>query len=318
MKAAVLHRIGECPVFEDVPEPVPAPGEQLVQVTAAPLNAIDRALAAGSHYARPDALPAVPGVVGAGRLPDGARVLFGSQGGTMAERAATGPQWCYPIPDSVDDALAAAAWNPGLSAWMALTWRAELQPGQTVLVQGATGVTGKLAVQLARRLGAGRIVASGRNPETLRRLAELGADTTIALETAGAELAAAYAAAAGDSGYDLILDYLWGNPTEVLLDALGNHDLRPRSARTRLIQVGEMAGTHVSLPAGVLRSAGIEISGMGSGTMPPREVIERGLAELMGLLERGELHVDFDRVPLSRVAEVWAHDRRGRRPVFVP
>jgi NADPH2:quinone reductase len=318
MKAAVLHRIGLPPVFEEVPDPVPADGEQLVQVTAAPLNAIDRALASGSHYANPGALPTIPGVVGAGRLPDGARVLFGSQGGTMAERAATGAQWCYPIPDGLDDALVAAAWNPGLSAWMTLTWRAELQAGQTLLVQGATGVTGKLAVQLARRLGAGRIVASGRNPDTLRRLADLGADATIALDGRDDALAGAYRAAAGESGYDVIVDYLWGHPTEVLLDALGNHDLEARSSRTRLVQVGEMAGSHVSVPAGVLRSAGIEICGMGSGTVPPPDVIGRGLGELMGLLERGDVEVDFERVPLARVEEVWARDQRGRRPVFVP
>jgi NADPH:quinone reductase-like Zn-dependent oxidoreductase len=323
VKAAVLHALGEVPRFEEVARPVPAEGEELIEVTAAPLNQIDKVRAAGSHYSAqgPDAaggLPAVPGVIGAGRRPGGQRVLFGSRLGTMAQYSVASPQMAYPIPDGVDDAVAAAVWNPGLSAWLALSWRAELQPGETVLVLGATGVTGQLAVQIARRLDAGRIVAAGRNREALGRLPGLGADAVIQLGQPDGELADDFRGQAGERGYGVVLDYLWGHPTEVLLDAVARHDLRTRSARLRLVQTGEMAGPRISLPAAVLRSAGLEILGSGTGTMPPLDVIMSTLAELLGAIGSGELSIDIQRVPLSDVSRVWPTDQRGCRPVFVP
>jgi NADPH:quinone reductase-like Zn-dependent oxidoreductase len=318
VKAAVLHALGETPRFEEFPDPVPEEGEELVVVTAAPLNAIDRARAAGTHYASPEAFPVVPGVIGAGRLTDGSRVLFGSGSGTMAQWAAARREMTFPIPEGLDDAPAAAIWNPGLSAYLLLAWRVKLQPGETVLILGATGVTGKLAVQIARHLGAGKIVAAGRNPRVLESLFQLGAAATIRLDQPDEALAAAFAAEAGERGYDVVVDHLWGHPTEVFLRSLGNHDLELRSSRTRLVQVGEMAGSHVSLPAAVLRSSGLEILGNGTGTMPPRELIERALQDVLDLLGRGELQIDVDRVPLAEVEAVWGRDQQGRRPVFIP
>ena len=143
MKAAVLHAYGEVPRFEEVADPVPGEGEELVTVTAAPLNNIDRARADGSHYSVSPAdvasLPAVPGIIAAGLLPDGRRIIFGSRTGTMAQYAPARLDLTYPIPDSLDDGVAAAAWNPGLSAWLLLGWRARPEPSSTVLVLGATG-----------------------------------------------------------------------------------------------------------------------------------------------------------------------------------
>jgi NADPH2:quinone reductase len=179
-------------------------------------------------------------------------------------------------------------------------------------------VTGKLAVQIARHLGAGRIVAAGRNPRVLESLFQLGADATIRLDQPDEALAAAFAAEAGERGYDVVVDHLWGHPTEVFLRSLEIHDLEPRSSRTRLVQVGEMAGSHVSLPAAVLRCSGLEILGNGTGTMPPRELIERALQDVLDLLARGELQIDVDRVPLAEVEAVWGRDQLGRRPVFIP
>jgi NADPH:quinone reductase-like Zn-dependent oxidoreductase len=349
VKAAVLHALGELPRFEEIPDPVPAAGEELIEVTAAPLNNIDKVRADGSHYSvKPAAggggpgagtgeperstgepesstggsgadsaggLPAVTGVIGAGRLADGRRVLFGSRLGTMAQYSVVSPEMTFPIPDGLDDALAAAVWNPGLSAWLTLNWRVPLRPGETVLVMGATGVTGKLAVQVARRLGAGRIIAAGRNQQVL---GELGADATVDLRQPDDDVAKAFTAAIGDGGCDLVVDYLWGRPTEIFLDALTHHDMQIRSARTRLVQVGEVAGPRISLTAEVLRSAGLEILGVGSGTMPPMDVIMAALAELLALVRDGDLRMDIERVPLSEVERVWPRDQRGCRPVFAP
>ena len=323
MKAVVLHAFGESPRYEDFPVPEPGDGEELITVTAAPLNNIDRVRADGSHYSVKSAeakagLPAVTGVIGAGRLADGQRVLFGSGTGTMAEYAAVSKQTTFPIPDEVDDASAAAVWNPGLSAWVTLAWRQKIEPGQSVLILGATGVTGKLAVQLARYFGAGRIVAAGRNQAALDQLPALGADATIHLGRPDDQVAAAFAAHAGDRGYDVVVDYLWGRPTEILLGSIEHHDIQLRTERTRLVQVGEMAGSSISLPAAVLRSTGLEIIGVGTGAMAPMDVILDGLRELLELLAVGKLTVDVDLVPLASVGEVWGRDQAGRRPVFIP
>ncbi|HEY2733428.1 MAG TPA: zinc-binding alcohol dehydrogenase family protein, partial [Polyangiales bacterium] len=219
MKAAVLHALGEAPRFADFPEPTPSAGEVLVEISAAPLNALDRMIAAGSHYSKPAHFPVVCGVNGVGRLPDGSRVVLSgvrAPFGTMAQRAAIDPQRVFAIPDGVDDALAAAAFNPGLSAWQTLAWRAKLLPGERVLILGATGVTGQLALQFARRLGAGEIVVAGRNRELLVQLRALGADSLIELDQPAPQLEAAFRAAAGPQGFDVIVDYLWGKPLEVL------------------------------------------------------------------------------------------------------
>src|SRR5262245_50861756 len=173
MKAAVLHALGKPPHFEDFPEPKPNQGEVIVHVKAASLKNIDKMMASGSHYDSHTKLPVVCGIDGVGRLDDGTRVYCGGSRppfGMMAERTVVSRSWCLSIPDGVDDVTAAALPNPALSSWLSLVWRANLKPGETVLILGATGVAGKLAVQIARHLGAGRVVAAGRNEQVLKTL----------------------------------------------------------------------------------------------------------------------------------------------------
>lgn len=318
MRAAVMRSLGELPCVEDVPEPTPGEGQEVVRVTACPLTNLDRARASGNHPAAPTALPAVCGAIAVGTLPDGARVLFRSPAGAMAERAVTRREWCSLIPDGVDDALAAAIQNPGVSAWNVFEWRAKLRPGERVLILGATGVAGQIAVQLAKHFGAGRIVAAGRNPRVLASLADLGADATIQLDQPDDALRDAMCAAAGDAGYDVVLDYLWGHPTEVFISTLGELGMELRFSRTRLIQVGVMAGAHVRLPADVLRSSGLEILGSGTGNAPSDEVLARQLDQVLDLLRRGRLRIDINPVPLAQVQQVWDLDQQGRRTVLIP
>jgi NADPH:quinone reductase-like Zn-dependent oxidoreductase len=178
MNAAVVEAFDRPPRYAEFADPVPSDGELLVTVTAAALHQIVRALAAGTHYGSTAQLPFVPGVDGVGRLPDGTRVYFGrtqDRYGTFAERSITLPFLTLPLPDSLDDATAAAMMNPGMSSWVALTARARFVPGESVLILGATGTSGHLAVQIARRLGATRVIAAGRNPEALAEAASLGA-----------------------------------------------------------------------------------------------------------------------------------------------
>jgi len=317
MKAAMVHEIGGTPRADDAAAPVPGEGEVLVRVLAAPINAVDKSRVAGTHYSRPR-LPSIAGWLGAGELDDGRRVLFmNMDGGSMTEQVAVDPKRLIPIPDGIDPAVAAAAFNPGMSAWWAVNHRGPVEPGATVLIQGATGVTGKLAVQLARLRGAGRIVGTGRNPAALAELPGLGADATIRVDQPDEALAAAYRQQAGD-GWDLVIDYLWGHPTEVLIETLIRHDAEGRSLRTRLVEVGSMAGPDVALPAAALRSAGLEIVGMGTGTAGGRDGVAAAIGELYELLRTGAIRVDIERVPLERVADVWHREQGGRRLVLIP
>ena len=134
------------------------------------------------------------------------------------------------------------------------TQRAKLAAGETTLILGATGVTGQLAVQIAKLLGAKRVVAAGRNEGRLSRLLELGADVTIQLNQSPESLKAAFAREAGEEGFDVILDYLWGAPTEILLAAITRSEFSRVTKEIRLVQVGESAGASISLSAAVLRS----------------------------------------------------------------
>jgi NADPH:quinone reductase-like Zn-dependent oxidoreductase len=322
MNAAVLHAINQPPHFEQFPEPIAGENEAIVHVRAAALKPIDKQMASGSHYAAFRELPVVCGMDGVGCLDDGTRVFFArprSPYGSMAQRTVVSPSHCFPIPDNVDDEIAAAVVNPGLSAWGALVWRAQLTPGETVLILGATGVTGKLAVQTAKLLGAGRVIAAGRNEQVLNTLHDLGADTTIHLGKPGQDLTEAFVREAGDSGFDVIIDYLWGPTTEALLAAITRSDLKPASTRVRLVEVGESAAPTISLSASTLRSSRLEILGAGSGNTPASpEIWLEAVRQLMANVARGKLRIDTERVPLGEVENAWHREQHGRRAVIIP
>src|SRR5438876_5366773 len=209
MKAAVLRTLGKPPRFEEFPDPKPSQGEVIVHVKAASLKNIDRMMASGSHYDSHRELPVVCGTDGVGILDDGTRVFCGGSRppyGMMAERTVVSRTWCLPIPDGVDDVTAAALPNPALSSWLSLVSRAQIKRGETALILGATGVAGKLAIQIAKHLGAGRVVAAGRNEHILETLPDLGADATIALDRLDQELTAAFVREASHKRFDIILD----------------------------------------------------------------------------------------------------------------
>lgn len=237
----------------------------------------------------------------------------------MAERTVVSSSHCFPIPDTVDEFTAAAVFNPGLSAWGALAWRAQLAPGENVLILGATGVTGKLAIQTAKLLGAGRVIAAGRNEDVLHTLPSLGADAIIRLDKPSQDLSEAFAREAGETGFEVIIDYLWGPPTEALLAAITRRDLKPSSSRVRLVEVGESAGSAISLPAAALRSSRLEILGAGTGSAPASpEMWLEAIQKLMANVASGALRIDTKQVPLAYVEEVWHQDQRGRRTVLTP
>jgi NADPH:quinone reductase-like Zn-dependent oxidoreductase len=320
MNAAVVRAFDAPPSYSTFADPVPQPGESLVEVTAAGLHPIVKALAAGTHYGSTGELPFVPGVDGAGRLEDGTRVFFGagrSPFGTFAERSLA-PGWmCLPLPAELDDATAAAIANPGMSSWVALTGRAKFTAGESVLILGATGVAGKMSVQIARRLGARRIVAAGRNPRALELLQSLGADQTISLEQDHAALVAAFRREYAEAGIDVVLDYLWGQPAESLLEAIAQRGQRPKSPRVRYIQIGSAAGSDIALPAATLRSSGLELlgSGMGSASLPQ---IVQALAEFFQAAAQQPFHFQVKTAPLKEIEKFWNIPEQGARLVFQP
>jgi NADPH:quinone reductase-like Zn-dependent oxidoreductase len=320
MKAAVLHELGKAPRFEDFPDPTADTNEALLRVRAASLKAIDRQLASGSHYASPRELPVVCGTDGIGELQDGTRVFFGGPRrpyGAMAERTMAQRAFCFSVPSEIDDATAAALPNPGVSAWLSLKHRAKLAAGETVLILGATGVTGQLAVQTAKLLGAKRVIGAGRNEQVLSRLSELGADATIQLDQPADSLKAAFAREAEDAAFDVVLDYVWGLPTEALLAAITKSEFAVVRKETRLVQVGESAGPTISLPAEVLRSTALTI--LGTAGIPSREVLVDAMQQVMTRAARGELRIETERVPLADIERVWHRpEQSGRRIVVIP
>jgi NADPH:quinone reductase-like Zn-dependent oxidoreductase len=323
MKAAVLHHFGETPRYEDFPDPTPGEDEILVHVKAVGLENAVKAMVNGSHYASRQffaQLPAVVGFSGIGTLDDGQLIGFGGMRppyGSMAETAAIPKAGAVPIPAGVDAVTAAALPASALTALFPLKWGAKLQPGETVLVQGATGVSGRLAVQVAKLLGARRVIGTGRYEASLRRLGELGVDAVIDLTQSDESLAEAFLKEAGTTGYQIILDFLWGHPTEVLIKAFVPRALSFARHRIRLVQIGEAAGPAISLPADALRTSGLEISGAGANLSA--EAMAEGSSQVWDWIKEGKLHMDIERVPLRDVENAWQRtDLHGKRIVIVP
>jgi NADPH:quinone reductase-like Zn-dependent oxidoreductase len=314
MQAAVVNVLGQVPHFQSFAEPVAEEGEVVIQVRAAGLHPIVKGLASGSHYASAGQVPAIPGVDGVGALEDGSRVYFvfvRKPWGTMAERAVAPRNILMPLPDNLDDVQAAAIANPGMSAWGALKLRAALAPGETVLVQGATGVAGQLAIQVARHLGAKRVIATGRNVDAI---AAADVDAVISLSQPEEDLREAFAAEAA-SGIDVVVDYLWGSPTELLLEALAKGFSPNGSHSTRLVEVGSSAGTTITLPGATLRSIDLTLLGSGFGAVP-LDQLRNAIATLFSLAAAGKLNVAAEPVPLADVEAAWSRVEKGRRLVF--
>jgi NADPH:quinone reductase-like Zn-dependent oxidoreductase len=315
MKAAVVEVAGKVPVYRDFPEPVPTGSQRIVHVSAAALSPLTRSRASGTHYSSSGEFPFVAGVDGVGRLEDGTRVYFvmpQAPYGGMAERVVIDPALSVQLPDDLDDVTAAAIANPGMSSWAALTERARLQPGETVLVNGATGSSGRLAVQIAKHLGAGKVIATGRNPEVLKSLRALGADVTISLNDDPDLLEDAFKTELA-GGVDVVLDYLWGMSAERLLIAAAKAGQDRRALR--FVQIGSVSGGNITLPSAVLRSSAIQLMGSGIGSIP----LERLVAAIRGVLTAatpGGFKIATDARPLHDVERVWQEREGEARTVF--
>lgn len=319
MNAAVVTSFDHPPRYQLIETPQPAtPAEMRIEVLAVGLHPRVRSGAAGAHYTSTRRLPMIPGIDGVGRRPDGTPIYFVADdhnAGTMADMAVVDPRRAIELPGDIDAATVAATMNPAMSAWVALRRRVPITPGHSVLVLGATGNAGTMAVRIARHLGAGRVTGAGRDPERLHALIGQGADEVVRLGDDATATGRALAAAAAD--VDIVLDYLWGVPAQDALMAL----LTARPDRSRAldwIQIGAIAGPTIELPSVALRSANLRLQGNGQGAVSTAVY----LAELPALVDQisaGTLALTAIPKPLADVETIWATtDPPGRRTVLMP
>ena len=319
MNAAVVTSFDQPPRYQQFEVPQPSAGDEvLVDVLAVGLHPRVRTGAAGAHYTSTRTLPMIPGIDGVGRRPDGRRVYFVAADdavGTMADKALVDPRRSIELPEHADVEKVAAAMNPAMSSWVALRRRVPIEPGQSVLVLGATGNAGAMAVQVATRLGAGRVVGAGRDLDRLRTLTSLGADEIVQLTEDREATDQALAAVAADC--DIVIDYLWGEPAQRAMSAL----LTGRSDRSRAmnwIQIGAIAGPTIELPSVALRSTNLRVQGSGQGAVSP-QVYRAELPALVDELTAGAIVVNARTMPLAEVEAAWAlKDPPGERTVLVP
>jgi NADPH:quinone reductase-like Zn-dependent oxidoreductase len=316
MKAAIVREVGAAPVYGDFAEPAPHGDEVLVTVTAAALSHLTRGRASGRHYSAEGMLPFVAGADGVGSLENGTRVYFvlpRHPFGSMAERSLVKTSQCVPLPDGLDDVTAAAIANPGMSSWAAFTKRARLVPGETVLVNGATGTAGRLAVQIAKHLGAKKVIATGRDAETLQLLPSIGADVAISLTQPTETLEKIFQEQFA-GGVDVVLDYLWGPSAELLIVAAAKSGTE--AVPVRYIEVGSASGSNINLPGAALRSSALELMGSGVGSIP-METLFAAVSDLLQAAPRCGLRVETEPIPLADVEKSWSKSSGRRRAVFV-
>jgi NADPH:quinone reductase-like Zn-dependent oxidoreductase len=321
--AAVIHRHGEPPQYRPHPMPRRGRGQALIRVTAAPVNPLDLLCASGTSYFGAPRLPYAPGVQGVGVIeeattrPAGQRVWFSCDAGMRPGDGAMAA-WCVaaesavlPLPDGVSDDLAAALGLSAVAAWMALTWRARLAPGEHVLVLGASGTVGQVGVQAARLLGAGRVVAACRDAHGRERAADLGADAVADLSGDDAAAIAQRLAEATAGRVDLVLDPVWGRPAEAAAQVL--------SPRGRLVNLGASASPQASLGSATLRSQSLTVLGYTNSSLSA-EQRAGAMDEILAHAAAGRLTADRETLPLAQAAQAWSRCGRSphRRAVLIP
>jgi NADPH:quinone reductase-like Zn-dependent oxidoreductase len=319
MNAAVVTSFDEPPHHQqfEVPQPV-GDNQILVDVLAIGLHPRVRSGARGGHYTSTGALPMVPGVDAVGQRADGGKIYFAADDellGTMAEKTVVDLRRAVELPEGVDVIKVAAGMNPAMSAWVALRRRVPIKPGESVLVLGATGNAGSMAVQVAKRLGAGQVIGAGRDGARLQALGGVGADALVQLTDDAQATAQALAVAAGE--VDIVIDYLWGKPAEQAIMAL----LGARSDRSRelnWIQIGAIAGPTIELPSVALRSANFRLQGTGQGSVAPREYLAE-LPSLIAEIDAGSIAIKTQTAALAEVESIWNQpELPGVRTVLIP
>lgn len=317
MKAAIVTGPNQTPVYGDFKDPVARAGHELITVTASALSPVAKVLAAGSHYSSSGMFPMVVGIDGVGWTQSGQRVYFGmpqAPFGGMAGKVLVLAENCVPLPDEVEDVIAAAIANPGLSSVAALKARADFKAGETVLVNGATGAAGTLAVQIAKYMGAKKVIATGRDSAALEQVRHVGADVTINLLLEQQDLEGALGEQFSGDGVDVVLDYLFGKSAETLLTMIARSS--KGSKPIRYVVVGGVTGLEMTLSSSVLRAVPIAIMGSGIGSVPLK-ALKEAVSDVMQAVVPGKLQIETTVVPLADVEKTWNENTGKARVVFV-
>jgi NADPH2:quinone reductase len=321
VRAALVEQVGEPPVVGETNQPQPGPGQALVQVTAAALNPVDISISKGLYFGGTPDVPYVMGREAVGRVVQGEKLEPGTQvwfqppaGGGFAEFALADEDKAIVLPEGTDHSLAAALGIAGLTGWLAVEWRAHLRGGEKVLVLGATGVVGLVAVQAARILGASRIVAAGRDAEALEKARELGAHALVPIAEGSDPSTAALAdrfREAADGPLDVVIDPLWGHPAEAAIAAAG--------FSARHVQLGQSAGAEATLSSAAIRGKSLAIVGFTLGHVP-HDKVTAAYQRLIELASSGELTIERETLPLDWAGEAWKRQQESphRKLVLVP
>lgn len=320
MKAAVVFAKGSIPQYADFQEPEVQENEILISVKAASIKNLDRARAGGNHYSTENQKhqPAVIGTDGAGYLENGSKVYFFSKKGTVSEKAVADKKMIIPIPEGLDFSLAAALPNAVMGSAMALKFKAGIQPGNTVLINGATGITGRIAVQIARLYRAQKIIVTGRNEESLQSLLELGADEIVSLKLEDIDFKQKIKEIHQETPIDIIIDYVWGHSVEMILSAFKGDGTF--SHKTKLVTIGGMSGDTIQLSSQILRGTDIQISGSGLGSWTKEEsalLFSEIIPKMFQAAVEGEIKMETHEVDIKDIETIWnAEIESGKRLVI--
>ncbi|WP_276380018.1 zinc-binding alcohol dehydrogenase family protein [Flavobacterium sp. H4147] len=322
MKAAVVYKKGSLPKFVEFPNPIAAnENEVLLSVKAVAITNLDKGIVSGEHYSSENENQngTVIGSDAVGLLENGTKVYARGISGTIAEKALVEKNRMVVLPDGIDLSIAAAMPNAVAGSAMALRFRAEIQPGDTVLINGATGFTGQMAVQVAKYYGAKKIIVTGRNEKTLQSLLELGADEILYLKQDDERFVSQLKEIHQNTPIDIVLDYLWGHSAELILSALkGNGNF---THKTRYVSIGSMSGDTIQLSAQILRSVDLQLSGSGLGSWKKEEVkllFSEILPEIFLLASQNKLKINVEKVNIADIEKMWnAEVPDGKRLVVM-
>lgn len=309
MKAAVVFTKGEMPKYAEFPEPIASNENEVVMaVKAVAITNLDKGIASGHHYSseKENQNGFVVGSDGIGILEDGTRVYARGISGTIAEKAIVDKNRMVVLPDAIDEAVAAAMPNAVAGSAMALRFRAVIQAGETVLINGATGFTGQMAIQIAKHYGAKKVIVTGRNEKTLQSLLKLGADEFVLLKQNEESLISQLKEIHQNTPIDIVLDYLWGHSAEIILSVLKGYG--SFTHKTRYISIGSMSGDSIQLSASILRSVDLQLSGSGLGSWTREEVkllFTEILPEMFLLASQNKLQVIIEKVNLIDIEKMW-------------
>ena len=322
MKAAIILQKRERPQYTaNFPDPISNnENEVVISVKAVAIKNLDKSMAKGKHYSsEADTSKAiVPGGDGVGLLPDGTRVYARGVTGMLAEKAVVNKNSMVKLPEGLDNATAAALPNAVAGSAMALLFRAKMEKGETILINGATGVTGQMAVQLAKHYGAGKVIATGRNEAVLQSLKELGADTYL-LTTSDEDFAKKLKEIHEHTPIDVVLDFLWGHSAELILETLKGKGTFTH--HTRFVSIGSMTGDTIQLSSAILRSVDLQLSGSGLGSWTKEEMTRlftEILPETFQMAVDKHLKTDTQTIAIKDIEQLWDTDLpSGKRLVVI-